>query len=100
MTYAIVWHYQVRTDRIEDFVAGYGPEGTWARFFRSAEGYLGTELIRCGTAASCMTIDRWVRKAQYDAFAAQNRAEYDRIDATFGHTTVEETMIGEGEFVA
>ena len=98
MADAIVWRYQVRADRIKDFEAGYGPDGTWVQFFRRDEGYLGTELIRCGTPSTYITVDSWETRAHYDAFAKQHRAEYDRIDESFEQFTTEETMIGKGEF--
>ena len=35
-----VWEFQVRPGRESEFESHYGPDGTWARLFRSAEGYL------------------------------------------------------------
>ena len=33
------------TRRAPDFERVYGADGEWARYFRGAEGYLGTELL-------------------------------------------------------
>ena len=40
---ALVFRYDVH--EVEAFEAVYGPEGAWAQFFRSGEGYIGTELL-------------------------------------------------------
>ena len=40
---ALVFRYEVRDPARSSEV--YGPEGEWAQFFRSGDGYIGTELL-------------------------------------------------------
>ena len=89
---AILWTYEVRPEAVAAFERAYGPDGDWAALFRRAAGYLGTELLR-GPGTTYLTIDRWRAAADFDAFMAANRAEYDALDrATQGWTTEERKL--------
>ena len=50
----IIWEYEVRSDALGVFEALYGPNGAWARLFRSADGIKGRTCfaIPCGLRAS------------------------------------------------
>jgi heme-degrading monooxygenase HmoA len=76
MSIAAVFAYEVEPESWTAFEAVYGPDGEWARFFRGADGYLGTELLR--SAGSYLVIDRWRSEAAYDAFLAAAGDEYRR----------------------
>ena len=68
--YVIVWEYEVGPEHAAAFEALYGADGDWARLFRWAEGYVETRLYR-DTARPMLylTIDRWLSRAAYEAFA-------------------------------
>jgi len=91
--HVILWRFRARPGREADFEAAYGDDGTWARFFRAGEGYLGTELMR-GTDGTYLTIDRWVSKDAYGAFRDAQAARYAEIDARCEALTIEETLLG------
>ena len=75
----IVFEYEVDRSERERFEAVYGPHGDWAAFFRTAEGYLGTELHRdLAVPSRYLLLDRWESREAYEAFLAENREEYDR----------------------
>jgi heme-degrading monooxygenase HmoA len=58
--YATLWEFTVAAARQAEFEAHYGPDGTWARLFSRADGYLGTELLRDrADPLRYLTIDRW-----------------------------------------
>jgi heme-degrading monooxygenase HmoA len=76
MSFAAVFLYEVDTDGHDAFQSVYGSDGEWARFFRSGEGYLGTELLRSGDRY--LLIDRWRSRADYEAFLEAQAGEYAR----------------------
>jgi hypothetical protein len=72
-TYIVVWEYQVKAECQAEFVAAYGPDGEWARFF---------------------TLDHWGSQAAMDEFLASNATAYDVLDRRFTGLTVWERRIG------
>ena len=74
---ALVFSYDVHD--VEQFERVYGPEGEWARFFRSGRGYIGTELLRdVEIPARYIVVDRWESRDAYNDFVDANRDEYMR----------------------
>lgn len=52
----------------------------WARLFRAAPGYRGTELLRDEEAPGrYLTIDRWAAQADFAAFKKTSGALYEAI---------------------
>ncbi|MDE3024510.1 MAG: antibiotic biosynthesis monooxygenase [Acidobacteriota bacterium] len=82
---ALVFSYDVRDAGA--FERAYGPNGDWARFFRSGRGYIGTELLRdVETPGRYLVVDRWESAEAYNAFASDHREEYmRRVDDTRFH---------------
>jgi heme-degrading monooxygenase HmoA len=74
------------------FERAYGPEGTWAQFFRRGEGYLGTELLR--SDERCLLLDRWTSREAYEAFLAAHREEYERRSAEAEALYLREERVG------
>ena len=79
---AIVFTYEV-TDSAE-FERAYGAEGEWARFFRTGQGFVGTEILRdVESPGRYIVVDRWETRESYNEFVAANRAEFTRrVDET------------------
>ena len=72
---ALVFRYEVRDPQAFEDV--YGPEGEWAQFFRSGDGYIGTELLHdVEEPDRYLVIDRWESADAYNAFLAAHQAEY------------------------
>jgi heme-degrading monooxygenase HmoA len=93
--YVIVWEFQVRPARSEEFVQKYGPEGVWARFFRGSASYIRTELVRdVAVDFRYLTLDYWQSEEEFDGFRKQNLAEYERLDKEFEGLTESETRLG------
>jgi len=90
--YVIVWRFTAK-DRAE-FERHYGPEGTWAAFFRRDPAFVRTELLR-GEENEYLTLDYWTSKEAFQAFRAANRAEYEAIDRGFEALTESEERIGD-----
>jgi len=94
--YTIIWKYTILKEHEAAFVAGYGPEGEWVRFFRKGEGYRGTDLWRDHTRPHVfVTIDRWESPAAYNAFADAHAAEYERIDEKYAPMCRSELRLGD-----
>jgi heme-degrading monooxygenase HmoA len=79
---ALVFSYEARNGA--DFEEVYGPDGDWARFFATGEGYVGTELLQdVENPGRYLVIDRWTSREAYQAFVQTHRDEYmRRVDDT------------------
>jgi heme-degrading monooxygenase HmoA len=99
--YAALWEFAVEPAKRAEFEAHYGPDGTWARLFRRAQGYVGSELLRDrADPLRYLTIDRWVSREAWQAFREEHAAEYERLDREFGALTTREAPLGEYARVA
>jgi heme-degrading monooxygenase HmoA len=96
VAFAAVFAYEVAAGDAGAFEAVYGPDGEWARYFRGADGYRGTELLRAtgGGGLSYLVIDRWDSAAAYERFLADHEDEYDRRNQAAGRLYRQETVIG------
>jgi heme-degrading monooxygenase HmoA len=91
----IIWEFAVREEHLEDFICAYGANGEWARLFRLAEGYLGTQLLRSSQQAGVfVTIDRWESAARFENFQQEFGAEYKELDTRFEGYTLSERKVG------
>ena len=94
--YATLWEFTVAAARQAEFETHYGPDGSWARLFRLANGYLGTELLRDrANPLRYLTIDRWESREAWQAFRRAHAAEYERLDHEFESLTTREVPLGE-----
>ena len=89
----IIWHYDVDPAHMASFEAAYGPRGDWARLFSRSGGFLGLELLR-GFGDTWLTIDRWRSEADFEAFIAAYRCDYDQLDRRTEAWTRAERRIG------
>ncbi len=92
--YMIIWQFDVRPGSEASFEAAYGSDGDWDRLFRTAEGYLGTSLLRDTSAdARYFTMDRWASRSAFETFLRESRKAYDALDKTFEGLTESETRV-------
>lgn len=74
---ALVFSYEVSDTA--GFEAEYGTDGSWAAFFRSGRGYVGTELLRdVEIPGRYLVVDRWETPEAYNEFVEAHRDEYMR----------------------
>jgi 8-oxo-dGTP pyrophosphatase MutT (NUDIX family)/heme-degrading monooxygenase HmoA len=92
--HVIVWEFRIRPAGVAAFESAYGPDGDWARLFRRASGYLGTELLRAPGEGRYVTVDRWTSRADFEAFRDAHRADYDALDRRCEDLTLDETPLG------
>ena len=95
-SYLVVWQFRPRLEAEQRFEEVYGPRGSWARLFETAEGFVRTELNRdLKDSGRYLALDFWTSKEAYESFRAKNAAEYAAIDQECEALTVEETLLGE-----
>jgi len=94
--YATLWEFAVAPAKRAQFETHYGPDGTWARLFRRANGYLGSELLQDRSdPLRYLTIDRWESREAWQAFRREHGTEYERLDREFEGLTTREAPLGE-----
>jgi heme-degrading monooxygenase HmoA len=93
--FVVVWQFEIAEEKISDFEAAYGPDGAWAKLFRTSPNYLGTELLRDAyVPGTYLTIDRWASEADFRAFRKEHDKDYEAIDRSCDSLTSRETRIG------
>jgi hypothetical protein len=93
--YVIVWEFRIKPEAETAFVRQYGPDGSWARFFRGSNSYIRTELVRdVAEHLRFVTLDYWRTEEGFLSFREQNRAEYERLDRDLEGLTEIETRLG------
>ena len=94
--FIVVWEFRVRPGKRRAFEKAYGPDGDWARFFRTGKGYICTELLSDrGTPLRYLTLDFWKSRTDYERFKEENRAAYQAIDKKCASLTEKEVKIGQ-----
>ncbi len=93
--FVVVWQFEIAEEKIAQFEAAYGPEGTWAQLFRRSPEYKGTELLRDAyIPGNYLTIDRWSSEEAFRAFRKDQDADYEVLDRDCDALTRRETRIG------
>ena len=93
--FVVVWEFQVKAGKTEDFERTYGPDGEWAELFRRGKGYRRTELIRdLEVEGRYLTIDFWASRESYARFGEENREQYRAIDKKCEALTEMEALLG------
>jgi hypothetical protein len=93
--FLIIWQFDVVPESVAEFEREYGPDGSWAAFFRRRPDYLGTRLFRDTAAPGrYLTLDAWTSEEAFGRFERENAAEYQALDAGFERLTARETRLG------
>ena len=93
--YTILWEFLVSPERRPEFERAYAEDGPWAGLFGRADGYLGTELLRCTEQEGrYLTVDRWRTSADFLAIQRDAAAEYAALDHRLAGLADVETRIG------
>ena len=96
MSHVRVWRFRPLPNRIAAFEEAYGPEGDWARLFRTADGFLGTTLLKGdGEPPEYLTLDRWVSREAYERFRREQDASFTALDRRCETLTALEEEVGE-----
>ena len=99
--FLVLWEYEVKPGCEERFEKLYGPDGDWARLFRTGSHYRETRLLHDPFRSNVyLTLDFWTSRESYAWFMAAHTAEYKTIDSAGENLTVNERRIGAYEMVA
>jgi len=97
-SYMYAWEYRVERARLDAFLEAYGETGTWATLFRTAPGYLRTELHRDRRDPSrFVTLDYWESESAWRRFREERAREFEALDARCEELTLDEREIGRFE---
>lgn len=92
----VIWEFLVLPNKRRAFERIYGPQGDWARLFRSGSGYIRTEMIRnLESRYKYLTLDYWRSRREYKQFQKKNCEAYLVLDQKCETLTSQETKIGE-----
>ena len=96
MAYILVWRFDVRPEHVNEFKQHYGPDGSWAAFFRADPAYVKTELLQSLERPTLfLTLDYWQTKGDYVRFQSVNQEAYANLDKTCERLTVTEERLGD-----
>jgi len=91
----ILWEYQVKADRIQEFEKIYASNGDWAELFQKGRGFLGTKLFHSLEHPQLYTtIDQWDSMKDYTTFLSQWKEEYEKLDTQCKGLTEHESYLG------
>jgi heme-degrading monooxygenase HmoA len=96
--FALIWRYEVLGEARAAFEAAYAPAGAWARLFARAQGFRGTQLLKAEDG-SYLTLDVWSSRADFEAFMAEHRDDYEALDRSTEGWTSSERRIGSYELL-
>ena len=92
-----VWEYDVPEDRVDRFIAAYGPSGDWARLFARGGGFARTELFRSiQVVTRFVSIDWWRSEAAWHVFRESWGEAYAALDATLQPLAAGGKLLAEG----
>lgn len=93
--YAILFRYAVPSERADEFEKHYGSDGTWARLFRQAPGFVRTELFAEPTKPGAyLTVDWWEGEQEFRAFMEAEGSTYDALDRELAPLSSDQQCIG------
>ncbi len=93
---AILWEFTVDSSRQAEFESHYGPDGSWARLFREARGYIATELLHDReNPRRYVTVDHWSSVDHWREFRNEHAEAYEALDRRCEGIATRETPLGE-----
>jgi heme-degrading monooxygenase HmoA len=96
----IVWEYEVKPERAEDFETFYRPDGPWGELFQSAPGFVSVTLMKdLHREGRYLVADRWTSNALYEGFKHAHPAEYEALSERGARLWERESEVGRFDFV-
>jgi len=93
--YCYIWSFSVRPECVSEFQTAYGPEGDWARFFRTDPAYIRTHLLSDRERPNrFVTMDFWSSQEGWASFRERFAAQFEALDRSFERFTIEEVHVG------
>ncbi|MDT9600286.1 antibiotic biosynthesis monooxygenase [Sphingosinicella rhizophila] len=93
--HVVIWRYQVREEKREEFRRIYGEAGEWAALFRRAGGFIESRLLEdCDTPGHFVTLDIWADERSRARFLEDHGDAYARLDDATAHLANREKRVG------
>jgi hypothetical protein len=93
--FLVLWEFEVKPGCEKRFEKVHGPDGDWARLFRTDPHYHKTRLMHESFHPSVyLTLDFWDSRQSYEEFIASRTAEYKAIDSAGEELTLSERRVG------
>ena len=92
--YCIVWEYQVAKESESRFEEQYSRKGAWFKLFEPCDDFLGHDLLKNSDNSTYLVIDKWIGKAEYNAFIYSVKPLYDALNAESHSMYSEEKQLG------
>jgi hypothetical protein len=98
--FVALWEFEVKPGCEERFEMVYGPDGDWAKLFRSDSHYHQTRLVQDTFRRGVyLTMDFWESRKTYEVFLDEHRKEYAELEAVGDALTMKERRVGLFEMV-
>ncbi|HYM81880.1 MAG TPA: antibiotic biosynthesis monooxygenase [Candidatus Limnocylindria bacterium] len=95
----IVWEFEVKPERVEDFESLYREDGAWAELFRASPGFVSTTPMRdLRNPRRFMVADRWTSEQTFEEFKHTHEQPYRALDERCQRLTEREVEIGRFDF--
>lgn len=96
-----IWQFRVQPEKVAEFRAAYGTDGSWVQLFRRVAGYLGTDLLESTSEPNTfVTFDRWESAEAWAAFLRAWGEDYATLDHRCDGLSIEEVEWGAFESCA
>jgi hypothetical protein len=93
--FLVLWEFEVKPGCEKRFEKVYGPDGDWARLFRTDPHYHATRVLHDPFhPAVYLTLDFWDSRQCYEDFIASHSTAYKAIDSAGEELTLSERRIG------
>jgi Antibiotic biosynthesis monooxygenase len=93
--FVALWEFEVKPGCEERFEMVYGPDGDWAKLFRSDSHYHQTRLVQDTFRRGVyLTMDFWDSRKAYEVFLDEHRKEYAKLEAVGDALTMKERRVG------
>ena len=90
-----IWTFRVKSEERREFERHYAPDGSWAKLFQQATGFMGTRLLRdLADPDRFVTVDTWESADAMEKFKDQYAREYHQLDRQCSDFTVDEQPLG------
>jgi len=92
---AVVWQFDVKPERRDDFERFYGADGEWTMVSRKSRSFIGSSFLREFTAEpKYLLIEYWSEMLPYERHQVDLRDEIDALERSREEMTTSATPLG------
>jgi quinol monooxygenase YgiN len=96
----VVWEYQAKPERAEEFESFYRPDGPWGALFRDSPAFVSTTLMKdLRDPLRFMVADRWTSEAVYEEFKRERATTWQALSDRGRWLYAREAEVGRFDFL-